>query len=240
MPEAGTPGPIALVGSGEFLDATLLIDRELLRRRPPRVVHLPTAAAQEGDASVGRWIRMGQRHFRRLGALCTPLLVLERADADDPVVAAAIAGAGLIYLSGGDPGFLATTLHGTRVAGAIVAAWQRGTAIAGCSAGAMALMERVPDIRRAGAPAVPGLGLVRGLGVIPHFDRIQEWRPTAVSGTLELLGPGVTVVGVDEETALIGGEDGWTVWGRQRAWLLGPDGDRHAFEAGSRLDLRAA
>ena len=240
MDQGGAPGPIALVGSGEFLDGMVGVDTELLRDRIARVVHLPTAAAREGDGSVGRWVRMGQRHFRRLGVPCTPLLVLERADADDPVCVAEIATAGLVYLSGGDPGYLAATLHGSRVGGAIVAAWQRGAAVAGCSAGAMALMDGVADVRRRGAPPVPGLGLVHGMAVLPHFDRLREWRQDAVAGALELVGPEVRVIGIDEDTALIGGAGGWTVWGRQRAWLILPDGSRRPFEAGSRLDLQVA
>ncbi|TMC46476.1 MAG: hypothetical protein E6J20_21025 [Chloroflexi bacterium] len=240
MVEARVVGPIALVGSGEFLDGMVPVDRELLRGRTPRAVHLPTAAAQEGDASIGRWVRMGQRHFRRLGVPCTPLLVLERADADDPVVAAEILGAGLVYLSGGDPGYLASTLQDTRAGEAIVRAWEGGAAVAGCSAGAMALVERVPDVRRPEVPVVPGLGLVHGMAVIPHFDRFKEWRPNALTGILEMVGPGVRVVGIDEDTALIGGDAGWTVWGRQRAWLISPDGSRRPFDAGARLDLQVA
>ena len=240
MVETRAAGPIALVGSGEFLDGMVSVDRELLRGRTPRAVHLPTAAAQEGDGSIGRWIRMGQRHFRRLGVPCTPLLVLERADADDPVVAAEIEGAGLVYLSGGDPGYLASTLEGTLAAQAIVRAWHGGAAVAGCSAGAMALVERVPDVRRPDTPVVSGLGLVHGIAVIPHFDRIQEWRPNAVAGILAMVGAEVQVVGVDEDTAMVGGAEGWTVRGRQRVWLISPDGSRRPFDAGARVDLQPA
>ena len=104
----------------------------------------------------------------------------------------------------------------------------------------MALMDQVADVRRRGAPPVPGLGLVHGMAVLPHFDRIRDWRPNAVAGALGLFGPGVRLIGIDEDTALVGGAGGWTVWGRQRAWLILPDGGRRPFEPGARLDLQVA
>lgn len=43
-----TPGPIALVGSGEFLPQMVEVDRWLLNGRLPRAAFLPTAAGEEG------------------------------------------------------------------------------------------------------------------------------------------------------------------------------------------------
>jgi cyanophycinase len=45
-------------------------------------------------------------------------------------------------------------------------------------------------------------------------------------------GPAVTVIGVDEDTALVGGPTEWTVQGRQSAWRLTRDG-REQFPAGT-------
>ena len=134
-------GPVALVGSGEFTPAMEDVDRELLEGRPQRVVFLPTAAAPEGEKSIAHWVDLGRLHYTRLGVEAVPLLVLDRVGADDADLASAIAGAGLIYLSGGDPTYLAATLLHTRVGDAIVAAWHNGAAVAGCSAGAVALTD---------------------------------------------------------------------------------------------------
>ena len=46
------PGPIALVGSGEFLPVMEDVDRGLLAGRPPRAAFLPTAAGEEGPVVV--------------------------------------------------------------------------------------------------------------------------------------------------------------------------------------------
>ncbi|MBL8051352.1 MAG: hypothetical protein JNM46_09030, partial [Anaerolineales bacterium] len=66
-------GYIALLGSGEYLPVMDEVDKFLLANcgaigRKPHVVCLPTAAGQEGDSSVNRWMKMGVDHFTRLGA----------------------------------------------------------------------------------------------------------------------------------------------------------------------------
>ena len=159
----------------------------------------------------------------------------DRAGADDPANAELVRGAGLVYLSGGNPAYLTETLRGTRVWAAIVDAWRAGAALAGCSAGAMALSAGFPASAARGArPA--GLGLVPVVRVIPHFDRFAARLPDVALRGAGRGQDGAVLVGIDEETALVGGLDGgwqsdaagpgnaWQVLGRQSAWLLGPGG----------------
>ncbi|MEO8897748.1 MAG: Type 1 glutamine amidotransferase-like domain-containing protein [Candidatus Dormibacter sp.] len=229
-------GPIALVGSGEFTPATEDVDRALLVGRTGRVVFLPTAAALEGDERIGYWVELGRAHYARLGIDASPLMVLARDDADDARLADQIAGAGLVYLSGGNPTYLAKTLVGTRVGAAISEAWMQDSAIVGCSAGAIALTDTVPDIRRRGPP-VPGLGLVPGVIVMPHFDQIERWMPGAIQWAIEATPPGVHLVGVDEDTAIVGGPLQWRVMGRGHAWILTSMGEHTSYAAGEVLSL---
>ena len=80
------PGPIALVGSGEFLPAMAEIDAALLAasgRAEPRVAILPTASWPDGEEVFRRWADMGAEHFTALGAEVEPVLVRDRFDADD-------------------------------------------------------------------------------------------------------------------------------------------------------------
>ena len=240
MTDAPTPsmaGPIALVGSGEFLPVMDVVDAALLAGRPSRAVFLPTASAPEGPERVEYWLRLGTEHYRRLGAEPVPLAVLDRRDADDPANAAAFAGAGLVYLSGGNPGYLADTLRGTAVLEAILSAWRAGAALAGCSAGACALTALADDTRT-GATR-PGLAVVPQLVVLPHFDRIEHWAPGIVDRRLAHLATGQILVGIDEETALISGDDGWRVDGRQSVWTVDPGGRRSPHPAGAVLALPA-
>jgi cyanophycinase len=232
-----SPGPIALVGSGEFLAQMEDVDRHLLDGRPARAVFLPTAAGEEGDRSIDHWLDLGRRHYERLGVEAVALRVVDRADADRADLAALVAGAGLVYLSGGNPGYLARTLHDTLVWRAIMAAWQAGAALAGCSAGAGALTALAPDVRNGSATMQAGLGVVDHLAVIPHFDRMMAWDAQFDERFRSVLGPGVTLVGVDEDTALVGGPDRWTVMGRQRVTVFARDGERLAVEAGTELEL---
>ncbi len=237
------PGPVALVGSGEYLPVMEDLERRLLDGRPPRFVQLATAAAPEGPASLGRWHALGRASAQRLGVTQVVVPVVDRISADDAEIAGLIAGAGLVYLSGGNPPFLATTLLGTRVWSAIEAAWRGGAALAGCSAGAMALTGQVPDIRHPFRDPVPGLGAVPQLSVLPHFDRFAGRLPDLVLTRVSNPPPGVTAVGIDEDTALVGGwredPDEWEVVGRQSVWVLTPNG-REEHPAGSVLRLGPA
>ena len=213
------PGPIALVGSGEFLPQMNDVDRALLNGRPQRAAFLPTAAGEEGQRSVRRWLDLGIAHYRRLGVEPVPVPVITAADASDGALAALLEGCGLIYLSGGNPGYLANTLRGSIVWEAIVSHWQRGGAVAGCSAGAGALSTQAPDVR-SGARDTAGLGLVSNLAVIPHYDRMARWDPSFADRLKGRRIPGVEVVGIDEDTALVGGGTEWTVMGLQSVHIL--------------------
>jgi cyanophycinase-like exopeptidase len=218
------PGPLALVGSGEYLPVLEDVERLLLQGRPPRFVQLATAAAPEGPASLARWHALGRASAERLGAHQVVVPVVDRISADDEELAGLVEGAGLVYLSGGDPPFLAATLRGTAVWHAVEAAWRAGAALAGCSAGAMALTAHVPDLRHPLRGAEQGLGVVPHLRVLPHFDRFAGRVPDLLLTRLVETPPGVTVLGVDEDTALVGGPYDWQVMGRQSVWVLGPHG----------------
>lgn len=243
-------GRLALVGSGEYLPVMHEIEEWLLQGRPARYVQLATAAAPEGPRSLDNWHRLGAVAARRLGAEQVIIDVRTRDDANDPKWAAAISGAGLIYLSGGNPSFLARTLIGTLVWKAIEREWRLGSALAGCSAGAMALGGYVPDFRHPRAGGVEGLGVIPDIRVLPHFDRYAKWVPDFAMRPL--VAPGSYIVGIDEDTALIGepidadqsahveANDGLATWqfgsrGRQSTWRV--EADRR-YRINSALALR--
>jgi cyanophycinase-like exopeptidase len=223
-------GPVALVGSGEYLTVMTEVEGLLLRGRPPRYVQIPTAAAPEGEESLARWVALGKQQAARLGVEAVPVLARNREEADSEELAALVEGAGLIYLSGGNPTYLSSTLRGTRLWEAVRTAWEAGAALAGCSAGAMALTSWVPDIRHPMRDPDPGLGVLPQLRVIPHFDRFVGWMPDIVGRYLAKAPEGLTVLGIDEDTALVG-DDGWTVHGRQSVWVLTTEG-RIPYTAG--------
>jgi cyanophycinase len=217
------PGPIALVGAGEFLPVMADFDADLLAatgRARPRVAILPTASYPDGEDVFQRWAAMGVAHFAGLGAEVEPVLVRDRMAAEDPVAAQALGEADLIYLSGGKPGYLLDVLRGTATGLALAAAHDRGAVLAGCSAGAMALAGHAFDFR---ARLMPwplrwghGLGFASGVSVVPHYD---AW-PEPFSALIALQAPrGSVVLGIDEETAVVGHDGAWQVHGAARVTI---------------------
>lgn len=222
-------GRIALVGSGEYLPVMQEVEGWLLENRPPKYVQLATAASLEGERSLAKWHNLGKEAADRLGVEQVILDIRNRDDANSDAYAKMLEGAGLIYLSGGNPGHLARTLRGTKVWATIREQWSGGASVAGCSAGAMALCSYVPDFRHPKAGGEEGLGLVLNARVIPHFDRYSRFIPDFA------LKPLITrdnfVIGVDENTALL--SDGTPVnhqreWkfvsrGKGSSWRIDPD-----------------
>jgi cyanophycinase len=212
-------GSVALVGAGEFLPVMAAVDAELLAstgRRRPRVVVLPTASWPDGEEVFLRWAALGVEHFEGLGAEVEVVLVRTRPDADDAAHAQAVGEADLIYLSGGKPDHLLRTLAGSTVWAAALAANARGSVIAGCSAGAMVLCSQQARFRT--PPHVPlgfepGLGLVDGVAVLPHYDRFPE---TLAAMRVAQAPRGTVILGIDEDTAAISREGSWLVRGTGR------------------------
>ena len=222
-------GLITLVGSGEYLPVMDNVDRHLLdslhlNGRKPRVVCLPTAAGREGDASINRWSSMGIQHFQKLGAEVSALRIIDRASAEDAQWESLLEEADLVYFSGGDPGHLHQTMNGSRAWRAAQRAWERGAIYAGCSAGAMILGKRMPSFRLAGTQE--GFGLVPATFIVPHFDAIPGvWKPI-VFALQKQLKKGERMIGVDENTALIGRLGGeWTVMGPGKVHVFTREGN---------------
>src|SRR5579859_5914013 len=157
------------------------IDSILLHElpHPRRVVIVPTASAPDGPGVPERWAKMGVDHFMILGAKAEAVMVLTRSDAENANLAARIAAANFVYLSGGKPRYLVDTLRDTACWRAIAGIYAAGGVVAGCSAGAMALAEqmvgfpRMSDFPRVWS-TVPGLALAPGFAVVPHFDEMPK------------------------------------------------------------------
>jgi cyanophycinase len=233
-------GLIALVGSGEYLPVMEDVDRYLLdslnlKGRKPRVVCLATAAGKEGDQSVGRWSNMGVEHFKKLGADVIAPKIIDRPTADDPQYESILENADLIYFSGGDPGYLYETMKDTCAWTAAQRAWGRGAVYAGCSAGAMILGHRMPSFRLAGTQQ--GFGIVPAEFIMPHFDAIPAiWKPMVLALQKQLK-DGQRMIGVDEDTALVGTLNGqWKVMGKSNVQVFTRD-QKTKYAAGDAVKI---
>lgn len=227
---SGQPGPLALVGSGEFTPAMRATDEALLGAVEDEgferaVAVLPTAAAAEGDDVVDRWFRMAREHYDALGAEVLPVDVRGRHDATALHHVADVGEVGLVYLSGGSPDHLTATLRGTPLLDAVLEQWRLGAALVGCSAGAMALAAAWPPFLRTGGGWGTGLGIVRGVAVVPHFDMVRRTARGAVERVAKATPDGLRLVGIDEDTVLVH-TSGWHAEGSGGAWEVHPDGVR--------------
>lgn len=230
-------GPLALVGGAEFGPGNEDQDRLLAEAAPGRPAFVVCAAVrthpEQAVATAHRW-------FATLGVDMTELRVRSRSDAAAAATVEEARSAGLVYLAGGDPGRTVQLLAATPVWDAIVSAWRAGSALAGSSAGAMALCrwtlirDRWPDhtTRR----AVDALGVVPDCALLPHFDTFGErWIPSAQ----EALGAGTTLVGVDERTAAVWGADAWSAAGPGAVTVV-REGQRTRFVSGETIHGIAA
>jgi cyanophycinase len=216
-------GTVALVGAGEFLPAIRPLDRVLLDRiaDPKRVAIVPTAAAPDGPTTFDRWLRMGVEHFSELGLEAIPVHLATRDDANQDEIAAEIATADFVYLSGGKPRYLRDTLEATAAWRAIQGVYDRGGVVAGCSAGAMVLGGAMLDFPRP-FRTIAALGMAPGILIIPHFGEF----PIEIQSLLAQVSDTITAVGVEGSTGLIGSPGHWLAEGRGTVHVFTPDGVR--------------
>ena len=219
-----TPGRLALVGSGEYLPVLTDVEDWLFADNDRRYVQLATAAAPEGQRSLDHWHALGAQAAARLDAQQIVVDVRTREDAFETRWVDAVAGAGLVYLSGGNPTFLADTLRDTPVWAAIVDAWRGGAGLAGCSAGAMAMGGYVPNYRHPRSGGTDGLRIVPTVRVLPHFDRYTRWMPDFA--LRPLVTDDAVVLGIDEDTALVAQSPDDPA----SPWEFTPRGRQHACE----------
>jgi cyanophycinase len=140
-------------------------------------------------------------------------MVLDRASAEDPGLAAVVRKARFIYLSDGSPLHLKSVLKGSATFEALRDAWAGGAVVAGSGAGAMVLTDPMVDPR--GGALTVGLGLVEQLAVVPQFGNAQkDGHSQKLERTVALAPTGLPVVGIPEHTALIRDADGsWSSQG---------------------------
>jgi len=253
---------LALIGGEEFSPGFEAVHAELLTGLGDgnqRVVYLPTAAADDGPETVEHWCTLAHEKLSALGAVVEAPRVVDAASANDERHALMVAEADWVYLGGGYAHVAQRILQNTRVLAALVAAKARGALITGASAGAMWMGAQsiviTPELREEigriwdtsqGAPLdwdPPAPPLIEGLGWMPHsvcaphFDRpwfSHRWLQRG------LLPSGFSLIGIDEQTALVAanGSGPWGVRGRGRVTVISRDLKPKHFAAGERVTFQ--
>jgi cyanophycinase len=221
-------GSFVLVGGGEFRAGCRDLDAELVAASgASEVVVLPTAAAYEHPERVGD---RASAYFADLGATVRTLDVLHRGEAEDPKNAEIVRAAKFVYLADGSPLHLRSVLKDSALFEALLASYHGGGVLAASGAGATVLCDPMVDPR--GGAYTVGLGVVRNLAVFPyHGTAAGHLRERSI----DLLPTNATLVGVDEETALVCDPDGsWRVAGSGHVTVY--DGlSSTAYEAGATI-----
>lgn len=219
-------GRLALAGGAEFTSGYEEVDRWLLAAGPPGPALVVLSAARERPELA---LETATRWFASLETEVAELPARTPAQTADTANAAAAGHARLLYIAGGDPGRTVRLLRGSPLLAAMAAAWRAGAALAGSSAGAMALgawslvRDRWPDhdTRR----PLPALGLVPGVAVLPHFDTFgHRWVTSARSA----LGEAAILLGVDEHTAAVWDGSAWWCRGQGAVTVLDAGGRRRS------------
>jgi len=233
-------GLVALLGSGEYLPVMDEVDKFLLANcgangRNPRVVCLPTAAGQEGDTSVSRWMKMGVDHFSRFNADVKAVPVIDKESANEQSHASAVEEADLVYFSGGNPMYLYETMKDSLVWKSAMKVFERGGVYAGCSAGAMILGKEMPNFRKLGLSNIPAFSFVPAV-IIPHFDATPLFFKPIISAARMRLKENELMVGIDENTAMVGKLGEWTVMGKAGVHVFTRN-DSKSYAAGEKISL---
>ena len=231
-------GPLALVGGDELNPGNEAQDALLAAAAGagPAYVVATAAARHRPELAVAH----AREWFARFDLDVVELPVRNRTQARSRETAELAANGRFFYLVGGDPGIVPDVLHDSPVWLAIVSAWRSGAALAGSSAGAMAMGQwtlirgRYPGDRS--RRYRDALGLVPGIAVLPHYATFgREWVTSALEGRPS---DDVALLGIDERTAAVWSDDAWRVMGDGAIAVITTTGDR-TFRSGETFDLPA-
>lgn len=199
---------MAIGGAVDFEEPVIF--KEFIRRSggaKARIVVLP-------QASVGK--NTGREYaqvFQQLGVKSKPIALefRERELADRPQHLAALQNANGIFIAGGTQMRITSLIGGTEFESELLAAFRRGTVVAGTSAGTAVMSRVMIAYGKGGSP--PREGLARFSAGLGFTDRIifdQHFRQRDRLGRLAYaisMHPGLLGVGVDENTCAIVEDD---------------------------------
>lgn len=199
-------GPLMIIGGAEDKLRKRRILKEFVASAgglDACIVVIPTASSL-GPEIVDVYDAL----FRAEGAAeVTEVRPQTREEASDEELVKRIGGATGIFMTGGNQLKLSAVICGTPVGDAIVAAHQRGVAVAGTSAGASIQSSHMVAFGVGGATpkqrmtqVAAGLGLLGSMVIDQHFDQRNRYGRLLmiVSQSPSLLG-----LGVDEDTAAV-------------------------------------
>jgi cyanophycinase len=228
-------GPLALVGGDELHPGNEPQDELLVAAAGGGPAYVVTTAAARHRPELAA--THAREWFARFGLDVVELPVRTRTQARSPEIAELAANGRFFYLVGGDPGVVPRVLRDTPVWDAVVTAWRAGAALAGSSAGAMAMGRwtlirgRFPGDRR--REYRDAMGSVPRVAVLPHFATFgREWVASALEGRPS---DDVVLLGIDERAAAVWSDGAWRAMGDGGVTVITTTGERR-FAAGVEIE----
>lgn len=201
---------LVIIGGAEDKDGDSVILREFVRRAGGTKAYIVImTAATELPREVGQnYIKV----FERLGAEQVRILDTEsREDASSSTALEAIANATGVFFTGGDQARITSILKDTEIDAAIHKRFAEGVVIAGTSAGAAVMPDKMivegdsqTHPRLETVEMGPGLGFLPGVVIDQHF--LQRGRLGRLVTAL-IKEPAVLGFGIDENTAMVVTDD---------------------------------
>ena len=259
-------GPVVLFGSGEIAaSAQAVYDQIMQPLRPPvRVSVLETPAGFQLNSAdvagaVADYIREHLPNYRPQVSVVAARKRGTPYSPDDPVIVAPLLTSQVIFLGPGSPTYAARQLRGSLAWQIAQARHRMGHALVLASAATIAASAwaiPVYEIYKVGQELhwQPGLDLFGAFGLsivfVPHWNNNEGGEKHDTSrcfmgqprfeALLRLLPPGLTIVGIDEYTALIVDpeEGACRVLGAGAVTLVRPNGDER-YETGQMIPCDA-
>ncbi|ODH00500.1 cyanophycinase [Nostoc sp. KVJ20] len=204
--ESNIKRQLVIIGGAEDRDGDSVILRDFVRRAGGTKAHIVIlTAATELPREVGEnYIRV----FERLGAENTRIIDTEtREDASSSTALEAISKATGVFFTGGDQARITSILKDTEIDAAIHKRFSEGIVIAGTSAGAAVMPDKMivegdsqTHPRMETVEMGPGMGFLPGVVIDQHFS--QRGRLGRLISAL-ILEPAVLGFGIDENTAMV-------------------------------------
>lgn len=210
-PQVQIKGKLFIIGGGKR--PVNMIDRLIAEagvRDSGYVLILPLASGEVDSA-----IYYSSKQFSEQGIGSISFISASSIDSDPGSVIDLIQHASLIYISGGDQNRFMDLIEGTPIRETIIKAYLNGATVAGTSAGAAVMSEKMitgneikhpvytgkfPTIEANNVELGRGLGLLDQAIIDQHFLKRQRWN-RLISVCLE--NPESICLGIDESTAIL-------------------------------------
>lgn len=211
LANAQKKGKLFIIGGGNRSDQLMqqLVDLSQFKKTDYIVV-LPMSSEEPDSAYI-----YFKDQFKRLTTNPIVMLNFDKTTVQNPKLNDSLQKAKLIFISGGDQTRFMNVVVNTAVFTSIHKAFQNGSIIAGTSAGAAVMSEKMitgnqklekeysgtfDNIRYDNLETSPGLGLVTKAIIDQHFLRRSRYN-RLISAMVEF--PHLTGIGIDESTAII-------------------------------------